>query len=110
MERSEHLVSEVLPDFSAQLRQLLLEEKEEGLASQVSTMKIVDLCGCGDDFCASFYVQPKPSGAYGPGHRNVALIPENGMIILDVVNEQIAHVEVLYRDDVKTLLSRRFGS
>jgi len=24
-------------------------------------------CGCGDDFCQSFYTQPRPEGPYGPG-------------------------------------------
>ena len=38
--------------------------------------------------------------AYGAGHRNVALTPARGMLILDVVDERIAAVEVLYRDEI----------
>ena len=51
-----------------------------------------------------FYVLPKPNGAYGPDHRNVALTPNKGMLILDVVGEKIAAVEVLYRDDVRKVI------
>jgi hypothetical protein len=43
-------------------------------------------------------------GSYGPKHRNVELEPARGMIILDVVDENIVQVEVLYRDDVRAEL------
>lgn len=97
--------SEVLPLLS-QEQQLLKDAGEADLASQVSGLRILDRCCCGDDFCASFYTQAKPSGAYGPGHRNVILEPVKGMLILDVVDDVIAHVEILHRDDIrKTLLA-----
>jgi hypothetical protein len=67
-------------------------------------LRIVDRCRCGDDFCASFYTQPKPKGAYGPGYRNIALTPAKGMLILDVVDGVIANVEVLYRNDIREKL------
>lgn len=57
-----------------------------------------------DDFCASFYSQPKPDGAYGTGHRNVRLMPGQGMLILDVGAGEIACVEVLDRSDVREKL------
>ena len=41
---------------------------------------ILDRRLCGDDFCATFYPQPKPDGAYGPSHRNVELTPVEGML------------------------------
>jgi hypothetical protein len=46
---------------------------EDRLADQVERLRIVEVCGCGDDFCQSFYTGPKPAGAYGAGHRNVCL-------------------------------------
>jgi hypothetical protein len=58
------------------------------------------------DFCATFYVRPKPEGAYGRDHRNVPLTPKGGMLILDVVGEKIAGVEVLYRPDVRSVIQR----
>jgi hypothetical protein len=100
------LLAETLTAFATELRQLLEEQGESELATQVPTLAIFDRCRCGDDICGTFYTQPKPEGGYGPGHRNVRLMPEEGMLILDVVAGEIACVEVLDRDDVlRKLLS-----
>jgi hypothetical protein len=69
---------------------------------------MIDRCRCGDDFCGTFYVLPKPDGAFGPGHRNVALTPKEGMLILDVVTDKIAAIEVLYRDEIRKRLLFEF--
>ena len=98
------LLTDTLPALAAELRQLLTENGEIKLAEQVPGLMILDRCRCGDDFCATFYTQPKPNGAYGPGHRNVALAPEEGMLILDVVGQEIACVEVLYRNEIRQKL------
>jgi hypothetical protein len=82
----------------------LEEQGQPELAAQVPGLMILDRCRCGDDFCATFYTQPKPEGSFGLGHRNVALTPDEGMLILDVVGEKIACVEVLYRDEVRQKL------
>jgi hypothetical protein len=95
------LLADTLPEFAAELRQLLIEKGEAELASQVLSLAIHDRCRCGDSFCSTFYTQPKPNGAYGPGHRNIALTPDEGMLILDVVGEEIMCVEVLDREDVR---------
>lgn len=39
--------------------------------------------------------------ACGLGHRNIALSPESGMVILDIVHGAIMFVEVLDRPGVK---------
>jgi hypothetical protein len=98
------MLTNALPELANEIEELLRVEGEPGLAAQVAELRIVDRCRCEDDFCATFYVQPKPEGSYGPGHRNVVLIPENGMLVLDVVEEKIACVEVLYRDDLRRKL------
>jgi hypothetical protein len=99
------LLTETLPEFAAELRQLLTEKGEPDLASQVPTLAILDRCRCGDaTCCGTFYTQPKPEGAYGPGHRNLALTPDEGMLILDVVAGEIMCVEVLDREDVRRKL------
>ena len=95
---------EALPAFHDELKSLLLESGEAELAEQVSSLQIVDRCRCGDDFCATFYTGPKPEGSYGPQHRNVVLNPVEGMLILDVVADKIACVEVLYRDEPRHFL------
>jgi|SRR5690242_5961860 len=98
------LLKEVLPSFAAELEQLLENEGEGELAAQVPGLMIVDRCRCGDDFCASFYTQPKPKGAYGPGHRCLELEPAEGMLILDLLADRIAHVEVLNRNEIREKL------
>jgi hypothetical protein len=55
-----------------------MKEGEPELADEVLDSRIVDHCRCGDDFCATFYVQPKPEGPYGPKHRNISLEPSQG--------------------------------
>ncbi|MFI1281613.1 hypothetical protein ACH4U5_12790 [Streptomyces sp. NPDC020858] len=65
---------------------LLEEEGERELAISAHDLRMVGVCGCGDDFCQSIRTDPHPPGTpYGPGHRNVPLLPERGMLILDVV-------------------------
>lgn len=95
---------EVLPSVAHELEQLLKNEGEPELAAQVPELLIVEPCRCGDDFCASFYTQPKPKGAYPAGHRSVEVEPARGMIIVDVVADRITHVEILYRDDIRKSL------
>ncbi len=86
------------------MEELLVEIGESELAAQVASLQIVDRCRCGDDFCATFYTQPIPLGSYGPNLRNVPLTPQKGWLILDVVDDRISCVEVLYRDEIKSVL------
>jgi hypothetical protein len=95
------LLRDVLPSFGDELQHLLVKQGEPELAAQVPELRIAGRCHCGDDFCATFYVRPKRSGPFGAGHRNVCLEPEQGMVILDVVNGKIECVEVLYRDHIR---------
>ena len=98
------LLAEILPSFADELEQLLRKEGETELAAQVPRLSIVDRCRCGDDFCASFYTQRKPEGAYGPGHDCMELEPAEGMLILDVMAGTIVHIEVLHRNDIRQKL------
>ncbi len=101
-------LNDLAPDLLGELRVLLVAEGEHALAAQIDTIEIVDRCRCGDDFCATFYTQPLPRGVYGPTHRNVALNPREGMLILDIVDERIACVEVLYNESFRRRLLTAF--
>ena len=103
------LLIESLPELSRELTELLITAREPGLAAQIDDLEIVAKCSCTDEFCASFYTAPKPVGSYGPKHRNLELAPEKGMIILDLVDDRIVHVEVLYRDEVRSKLTLLFA-
>jgi hypothetical protein len=92
------LVCDRWPDLAAELVTALVEAHEEELVEQVAGLRVIRECGCGDDFCQSFYTQPRPDGGFGPGHRNVGLSPSRpGMLILDVVDDHIMYVEVIDR-------------
>jgi hypothetical protein len=98
------LLAETRPQLARELEELLKRQGEPELAAQVSHLAIVDRCRCGDEFCSSFYTQPKPDGRYGPDHRCMDLDADEGMLIVDVVADTIAHVEVLNRDDIRKKL------
>jgi hypothetical protein len=95
------LLAEAIPGLALELERLLSNQGESELSSQVNNLRIVDRCRCGDDFCATFYTEPKPKGSYGKNHKCVEVAPERGMIILDVVDGHIMKVEVLYRDEIR---------
>jgi len=97
-------LSEALPAFAAELERLLRSQGYDHLASQVESLPLVDRCRCGDEFCATFYTAPRPTGAYGPGHSNLEVPATEWMIILDLADEGIECVEVLYRPDVQRAL------
>jgi hypothetical protein len=99
------LIAEVFPEFAAELEGLLQAEGETVLAKQVLALRIIERCQCGDDFCATMYTIPKPKGAWGRNHRNVLPEAKSGMIILDVVDEQIAEIEILNRDEIRKKLN-----
>ncbi len=102
------LLSDLFPGLSTELQELLSKQGEPSLARRVPGLTVVDRCRCGDDFCGTFYTLPKPRGAYPSGHRNVSLEPDRGMLILDVREEMIAAVEVLYRDEIRQKLVAEF--
>ncbi len=98
------LLQQYLPDFSVELQRLLVQAGRPDLANQINELTMQDRCRCGDSFCGTFYTGPKPKGSYGSGHENVVLKPDEGMVILDVVNDGIKCVEVLYRDEIRSKL------
>ena len=98
------LLVDLVPHLAAELEAALAKDGDEALAGQVGSLRIEQLCGCGDDFCASFYTGPKPDGSWGPGHENVLPSIDDGMVVLDVVDGIIRYVEVLHRDDVRQII------
>src|SRR5882762_2581472 len=102
------LLTEIFPMLALELENLLKKRGEVELAAQVPQLKVVDRCRCGDNFCSSFYTQPKPEGSYGPGHRCLDLDAAEGMLVLDVVAGTIAHVEVLNRYEIRQKLIAEF--
>lgn len=98
MEQDHPLIRDVFPDLIAELAALLEDEGERELAICAWDLRLVDECGCGDDFCQSIGTADHPRGQpYGPRHRCVPLSPSKGMLILDIVDGQIMYIEILDR-------------
>ncbi|MGW6202639.1 hypothetical protein ACWF9B_03175 [Streptomyces sp. NPDC055089] len=98
MEQDRPLIRDVFPDLIAELTALLEDEGERELAICARDVRLVDECGCGDDFCQSIRTGDHPQGQpYGPGHRCVPLLPSEGMLLLDVVYGRIMYIEILDR-------------
>lgn len=102
------LVQDLMPALAGELRKLLEQVGRVDLAAKVEALRVIERCRCGDSFCSTFYTAPKPVGAYGPGHSCLQLSPSTGMIILDLVDDDIRCVEVLDRPDVRRELIARF--
>ena len=100
------LFMDAFPQLLEEIRRLLNETNASQIAAQLESLVIVDRCRCGDDFCATFYTAPKPAGRYGKGHRSVSLEPAKGMIVLDVIDEKVVQIEVLYRDEIREKLHK----
>lgn len=92
------------PELAQEIEGLLVEEGEPDLAAQVRDLKIVNRCRCGDDFCATIYTMIRPKRGYDFTHRNVPLPSDKGMICLDIVDEKIAGLEILFRDEIREKL------
>ncbi len=104
------LLSEALPQLSGELDRLLRAENRPELADQLSSLRIVDRCRCGDDFCATFYAKARSDGAWGPDHETLALDEvASGMLNVDVAGGRIVAVEALFRDDVRARLIQLLG-
>jgi hypothetical protein len=102
------LLSNIFPELAAEIEALLKARGEGDLASQVLGLRIVERCRCGDDFCATIYSIPKPKGAWGPGYRAFDIDAPTGMIILGALNEKIADIEILNRDEIRKKLNDAF--
>ena len=102
-------LAETLPAFPAELRQLLEQKGEPELAAQVPELMIFDRCRCGkENLRHVLRATQTAKNGFGPGHRNVRLMPELGMLILDVVAGEIACVEIFDRDHVGRSWMRSF--
>ncbi len=100
------LLSEAIPELAKELEEGLRADGENDLADEVASLRMVASCGCGDDFCASFYTGPRPQGAWGADHET--LVTQFGLI-LEVVDHEIRYIEILWRDDLRHRVLQVFG-
>jgi Group II intron, maturase-specific domain len=86
-------LEKALPDLAEELAHLLTISGHAALAEQVPGLKLLDRCRCGDDFCATFYTQPKPNPSYGNGHETIVLIGWANYFCLGPVSNAYSAVE-----------------
>ena len=100
------LLCDVLPDLAEELTAGLVSIGREDLAQQVPSLRVWDRCGCGDSFCNSFYVGPRPMAAWSDegDHENEMPDVDRGMVVLDVVSGAIRYIEVLGRPEIRAAL------
>ena len=100
------LLRDLLPELASELERCLRKEDEAQLADSVASLRIHSRCRCDETFCGSFYTGPKPEGGWGEGRRTFSLDADVGMMIVDVVDGVLRHVEIINRPEVReTLLS-----
>jgi hypothetical protein len=83
------LMVDVVPELAAEIEQELRASGDAELAEQVARLRMTRSCGCGDNFCASFYTGPYGercltcgfSGRVGTpaGRRNLVLPVARGL-------------------------------
>ncbi len=100
------LLREICPEFATELQGLLVRAEQEPVSKTVDTMQVVDRCRCGEAFCGTFYTRPKTDWHID---RTIPLEWENGYVIVDIEDEQILQVEILYRDDVRDRIHAAFS-
>ena len=98
------LLIDALPELAKELSTLLMDIGKAELAEQIPSLPVIDRCRCGDDFCATIYTVPHPVGLWGPGEETISLDPDEGLIIIDVANNRITAIEILYRDEIRKKL------
>jgi hypothetical protein len=100
------LLKDALPQVAQELAHGFHLEGRDDLAEQVAQLELVDRCSCTDDFCASFYTQPRMSWEGKKVERFILRMP--GLFCLNTVNGVVAHVELLQRPEVRERLRELF--
>ena len=100
------LMVDVVPELAAEMERELRASGDVELADQVAGLRMIKSCGCGDDFCASFYTVPIPKG---PSAKKRFGIPLPNHLIIHVLEGEIVEVEVLFRDNLRPRIREVFG-
>lgn len=103
---------DALPDFYKEVEGSVRKENLTELLEQLPGLEITSRCGCGDDFCSTFYVNSArklnivEQNIIGSHYGKSIPLDLEGTIVIDVDNfGRITGFEVLYRSDVEKLLN-----
>lgn len=91
-------VIERWPKLTAELRAALVAAGELELAESVDGLLFAGRCSCKDDFCQTIRTSASVQHPFGPGQRCLALTsPWPGELMVDVMDDEIVQVEILFR-------------
>jgi hypothetical protein len=94
---------ETLPEFAAELGELLRTSGRDELAGAVSELRVHACCGCGRRDCQSFYtVDPTAWPDLSADGTNVVFDSRDGLIVLDVAEDgSVLKVEVIGHEELR---------
>jgi hypothetical protein len=96
------MLKECLPDFAQELELLLTREDDPELARQVRLMEVdVDACGSDGDFCSMLCTGLSPKRGWGRGDTSIVLKPDQGNVLLTMLDHDTTSVEVFFRRDIQ---------
>lgn len=96
------MLRECLPDFAQELEMLLDREQNPELARQVGLMQVdVDACGSDGDFCSMLCTGLNPKSGWGRGDTSIVLKPDQGNVLLTMLDRDTTAVEVFFRRDIQ---------
>lgn len=86
---------ELFPHLVDVLGGALAARGRHRLAASCRSVEVVDRCRCDAEGCATFYVAPKPSGPFGPGHENLVISEWPTLLVVDVVDDELRCIELV---------------
>jgi hypothetical protein len=100
------LVRSVLPGLADRMETALRAQGEERVADQVAELRITAVCPCDQEFCGSFHTAKRPMKRWMLRGRQITLADDGpGEVSIDVVQNEVAYVEVLFVDGVRERLA-----
>jgi hypothetical protein len=93
------LLRHIVPRFAEELEGLLRDVGRPELADQVPELRVTALCGCPLENCASFSTALPMKRWFRRGK-----LVEAGDLVVNTIDGEIVHVEVLDRPDVRARL------
>jgi hypothetical protein len=93
------LLRRVAPGFATELEEALREGGHPHLADQVDGLRVAALCTCEVPGCASFSTALPMRRWFRRG-----VLVEAGELVVNTIDGDVVHVEVLDRPDVRALL------
>ena len=94
-------LAQILPGLVAELDRALRDQDRPDLAEQLPLLRIVAVCPCEVEGCASFYTARPMKRWFRRGKQ----VPAGDMVV-DAIDGEIVFVEVLARPDVRAILDR----